>query len=72
MTTFDAVEHDIKTLKPTGRIEHYGADTIVEAVEHCRYTHALKGPVTVGPTGLTVHCPSEGVSYAVIKSKSLA
>ena len=66
---FEAVEHEIDTLKPTGRVEHYDAANIVEAVEKCRYTHALKGAVDLGPTGRTIYCPTEKVVYAVGPSK---
>lgn len=66
--TYLAHEMDVATCEPTGRVLHYSAETIDEAVASVLYTARLKnGKANVGPTGRVVYAGP--TAFTVIKQK---
>lgn len=66
---YKAVQLEVKTGEPTGRLEHYVARGKKEAAKRLLYTRRIKnGRCRLGPTGLVVSCV-DGTAWVIIKEK---
>lgn len=61
-------EYNAETMEPTGRTEVYHVDTVDEAIRCAVYTHALKQPTHVGPTGRAIYYGAFCMSFPTPKT----